>query len=110
MYPIEKYRFYQNNNKIIAVSTYAGKTVRGVAICHPGDNFDIEKGKELAAARCGLKIAHKRLSRAGKKVDEAYDMMDEATIYLNKMVEYRGDAYAELCAAEGRIDELLRNF
>ena len=45
MYPFEKYRYYTAGNKIIAVSTYAGKTVRGIAKCAEGDTFDIEKGK-----------------------------------------------------------------
>ena len=27
MYPIEKYKFYTNGSRVIAVSTYAGKTV-----------------------------------------------------------------------------------
>ena len=45
MYPIEKYRYYTNGRRVIAVSTYAGKTVRGVATCDPGDEFSMEKGK-----------------------------------------------------------------
>lgn len=48
MYPIEKYKFYTNGSRVIAVSTYAGKTVRGVAVCHAGDAFSLEKGKKLA--------------------------------------------------------------
>ena len=44
MYPIEKYKFYTNGSRVIAVSTYAGKTVRGVAVCHAGDAFSLEKG------------------------------------------------------------------
>ena len=56
-YPIDKYRFYDAGNKIIAVSTYAGKQVRGVAICHPDDKFDIETGKKIAAARCNFRIS-----------------------------------------------------
>ena len=35
MYPTEKYRYYTNGRRVIAVSTYAGKTVRGVATCDP---------------------------------------------------------------------------
>ena len=35
------YQFYKDNSdNIIAVSTYAGHTVRGVAKCHPNDEFD----------------------------------------------------------------------
>lgn len=47
MYPTEKYRYYTNGRRVIAVSTYAGKTVRGVATCDPSDEFSMEKGKEL---------------------------------------------------------------
>ena len=70
MYPIEKYKFYTNGSRVIAVSTYAGKTVRGVAVCHAGDTFSLEKGKKLAALRCAEKIAKKRVARANQKVDE----------------------------------------
>ena len=41
MYPIEKYKFYTNGSRVIAVSSYAGKTVRGVAVCHAGDTFSL---------------------------------------------------------------------
>ena len=61
MYPIEKYKFYTNGSRVIAVSTYAGKTVRGVAVCHAGDTFSLEKGKKLAALRCAEKIAKSAL-------------------------------------------------
>ena len=56
MYPIEKYRYFTNGSKVVAVSTYAGKTVRGVANCDPNDEFSLEKGKELAAARSALHV------------------------------------------------------
>lgn len=89
MYPIEKYKFYTNGNKVIAVSTYAGKTVRGVAKCDNRDEFDLEKGKKLAAARCALKIAKKRQFRAYRKhveavfnLDKAYEKVNEANSYL----------------------------
>ena len=41
-----KYKVFTNSkNEIIAVSTYAGKTVKGVAKCDPRDSFD--KSKKL---------------------------------------------------------------
>ena len=36
-FPLSKYQFYVHNNRVIAVSTYAGKTVRGIAICDNND-------------------------------------------------------------------------
>ena len=96
MYPIEKYKFYTNGSRIIAVSTYAGKIVRGIANCHDGDEFSLEKGKQLAALRCAEKIARKRLNRAERKVDEAYCAYMNAEAYLDKMCDYKGDALCEL--------------
>lgn len=55
-----KYKFYYNGNEVIAVSTFAGKTIKAKVKCNPEDVFDVEKGKQLAAARCNLKIAKKR--------------------------------------------------
>lgn len=96
MYPIEKYKFYTNGSRVIAVSTYAGRTVRGVANCHDGDEFSLEKGKELAALRCAEKIARKRLNRAQRKIDEAYWAHVNAEMYLDKMCDYKNDAAHEL--------------
>ena len=106
-YPIEKYRFYTTGNKVIAVSTYAGKTVRGVARCAPEDTFDMEKGKQIAAARCAVRIAEKRFSRAERKETEAWNALKQAESYMNKMSEYVNDADDALYAANCVLDNLL---
>ena len=93
MFPISKYKFYITpDNKTIAISTYAGKTVRGVAKTDPRDTFDAEYGKELAAARCALKIAKRREKRANKQVQKAADQMALAYANLEKMRRYRDDS------------------
>ena len=60
------YKFYEYNHlrtdgttslRIAAVSSFAGKPVKGYADCHPNDEFDREYGYALAAARCAEKIA-----------------------------------------------------
>ena len=66
-FSLDRYRFYVAGNKVVAVSSYAGQTVRGVAICSDADAFDLQKGKELAAARCSVKIARKRYDWARAK-------------------------------------------
>ena len=90
-FPYDKYKYFVNGNKIIAISTYAGKTVRGVATCHPEDNFDMETGKQLAAMRCDLKVREKRWKAANQKAEEkwiafrkAEDESDEADIFLDE--------------------------
>ena len=101
------YRIYESPSKVIAVSSFAGQTVRGVAKCHPGDEFDSEKGAMLAAARCGVKIAEKRVKRAYNKVDEAKAAVDAAVAHLSEMMKYEADAEATLNVAQFELDTTL---
>ncbi len=105
MYPLDKYRYYTNGKKVIAVSTYAGKTVRGVAVCDPHDTFDLEKGKKLAALRCAMKIADKRVQRAESKLGEAEDIVDSAACHLDKMNRYYVDASCEKAYVQKLLNE-----
>lgn len=114
MYPIEKYRYYttktaSGDQKVIAVSTYAGRTVRGTAICHPQDTFDLEKGKEIAAARCAVKIAAKRMKRAERKRQEAMRQARQAKHYERKMTEYLHDADLAYDVATRALEDTLKN-
>lgn len=107
-YPLEKYRFYQTpDGKVIAASTFGGKCVRGVAKCSGEDNFDLEKGKELAAARCNLKVAEKRLGRATKKLALAYENLYQAQKEVDKMREYMADSREAYMVADSRVQKML---
>ena len=106
-YSMDKYRFYSSDNKVYAVSTYAGKSVRGVAKCDPADTFSIEDGQMLAAARCNEKVAEKRFSRAQKKVKEAYDDYVVALRYLERMKKYCEDAEVDLVDARNYVNDVL---
>lgn len=74
--------------KVIVLSKYAGKDVRGIAKCSPNDKFDIETGRVLATLRCDEKVAWKRYQRAQKKVAEAREEVRIATNWLNEMEDY----------------------
>ena len=107
-YPIEKYKFYFAPNKVVAVSTYEGKIVRGVAKCDPKDEFDVNIGKQLAAARCNQKIAQKRVNRASKQYDKAENAVKKANKHMTAMTEYLHDACAALSTANGTVKDLLK--
>ena len=109
MYPIERYKYYTNGNKVIAVSTYAGRTVSGKAICDPEAKFDLEKVKLLAAYRCAAKIAGKRLDRACNKMDEACDLVEAAESYRKAMSQYVTDASVEFREANENLENLLKS-
>lgn len=102
------YRYYKANNKIIAVSTYAGKTVRGVAICAPEDEFNLEFGKKLAAARCNEKVAAKRYERANKKLNEVLKKENDLKDELQKVADYYRDAFVAYNEAAQEVDQLLK--
>lgn len=106
-YPIEKYKFITFGNKVVALSTYAGKKVRGVASCDPKDTFSLDSGKKLAAARCALKVAEKRVKRAEKKVIEAEETEMLAYNHLGNMQDYLDNSYGELYDAQDELAALL---
>ena len=117
MYDVNKYKCYGYDEKnedgsirahcVVAISTYAGKTVKGYAKCHPDDAWDWEKGKALAIARCAEKIATKRNARATRKVAEAQDILSEAIAYLNDMLDYQMNSADELAAANAEVNKLI---
>lgn len=105
----DKYKIYvdEKNRKVIAVSTYAGKAVRGVAKADPRDEYDFETGKCLAIARCNQKIAEKRAKRAANKVSLATTELAEAQMYLEKMQTYLLDANEALATSTEKLCSLL---
>ena len=114
-YSLDKYKYYQFKNEnggttVAAASTYAGRTVKGYAKCDPKDNFDIEKGKELAAARCNMKVANKRVARASQKYLEAAQAVTQAAARFEAMKQYYMDAVDQADEAAEEIRNLIANY
>lgn len=114
-YPIEKYRFYEyprhnedgtTSKCVAAVSTYAGRAVRGVAACQSSDEFNLQNGKALSAARCDLKVCEKRKARAAKKVADAEAQLEAATRHLEKMKQYLADSTQDLIESSEHLHKL----
>lgn len=101
-----KYTVYEANNKIIVVSSFAGRPVRGVAKCSPEDKFDRATGIKLAQARCDMKVAEKRFARALKRHSEAVEKMNAALRENKKMGAYVDDAYTDLEKTRAYLYEL----
>ena len=117
MYDVNKYKCYGYDEKnedgsvkahcVVAISTYAGKTVKGYAKCHPDDTWSWEAGRGLAIARCAEKIAVKRANRATRKLAEAQEILADATAHLNDMMNYYMDSADEVTAANAHVNKLL---
>lgn len=115
MYPIDKYNFkhYETTNKdgtktqvIVALSTYAGRTVKGVAKCMEGDEFSLEKGKELAASRCNLKVLGKRLDSLSEKLCKAEEVLASDQKNLEELREYFNKTFNDYCVSICHLGEL----
>lgn len=106
-YTLDRYNYYTTGNKVIAVSTYAGRTVRGVAKCDPRDEFSLERGKKLAAARCNEKVAIKRAKRAIKAYVAAIEDEERAVARTDKMSQYVNDASDAVIEAAAIINDIL---
>ena len=104
-----RYRFYNSDDTVVAVSTFAGKTIRGVAKCDPSDEFSLDVGKKLSAARCNKKIATKRVKNAKNKLDEALAMLDVAQARVREMTSYYNDSVASYEVAQNELDEILNS-
>ena len=103
-----KYSFYTDGKtKVIAVSTYAGKVVRGVAKCDVNDTFSLEKGKELAAARCNEQVAKKRLIRAQNANIDVLLEYGRLMKKFEKAVSYKVDSQVALTEAENLVASIL---
>ena len=109
---MDRYKFVQHTRKdgcieVIAISTFAGKPVRGKAICASDDTFNLEKGKKLAAARCNAKVAEKRYRRAKGKIAEAETQVKYATRFYDKMRHYYEDSWVALNNARRDVQNVV---
>ena len=102
-----RYKQYVGNGMCIVVSSYAGKTVKGVSKVAPNDEFDLEKGLALAKARCDQKVAVKRCKRADKKLAEAKALFYAAKEYYERMADYYSDSADDLVEANQTVEKLL---
>lgn len=106
---MSRYRFYDNGSKVVAVSSYAGRPVRGVAKCDPRDDFNLEKGRELAKARCDVKIAQKRAERSNKCYNEAVQALHSAEKKVDQMQDYFDDSHEALLDAELYLEKIEKS-
>ena len=105
-----KYIIDEKNRTVVALSTFAGMTVRGVARCAPEDAWNVELGKQLAEARCSAKIAHKRLRRAEDLVKWASDGIEYYKEQLEKYSRYEVDSLEKVKYLAAKLKELEDNF
>ena len=105
-----KYIINEEKRTVVALSTFAGEAVRGVARCAEADEFNVETGKKIAAARCSAKIAEKRMKRAKECHSFAVDCVKFWTEHLEKMKHYDADSVEAYKKAIKDLEELEKTF
>lgn len=105
-----KYKIDEAHKTIVAMSTFAGRTVAGVARCADSDTFDIEAGKRLAAARCNLKIAEKRMKYAELCHATAVEALEHWKAKEAEMAVYDNDAAKAYLQAVTSLADLEATF
>ena len=94
-------------NKIVCVSHYAGKAVRGVSKCDTQyDEFNVETGMELAKLRCDQKIAKKRVKNLSVKLNKAEDDLVTAKNNVESLKNNLDAAINEAFAITVNLEEL----
>ena len=110
--PKYKYITYERKDGahvIIALSTYAKKPVKGVAVCHPDDEFDMEAGMAWAVARCNEKVAKLRLRRSEDELKTAISLYENSKKRLDDAIQYNEDAAEALALAEVEVKTIRKS-
>jgi phage terminase Nu1 subunit (DNA packaging protein) len=103
------YKYVYHENKVIAISSFAGRIVRGIAKCDPADGYVRELGELIAKSRCDIKVAKRRSKHAEKKLTEAKKALAEAKARVSKMEDYVTDAYRIEMEAKQAYDKLMEH-
>lgn len=105
-----RYRYYQDGNRTICVSSFAGKPVRGVAICDSKDTFTEDAGQKVSMARCDVKVANKRVKKAFQDLNGLYEARDTINAYIVKATERYDLARDKQDKAEQGLLDILSSF
>lgn len=98
-----KYNYIVTANKVICISHYAKRLVKGIAKCAPGDTFDEEKGKKLAKLRCDIKVAQMRYKNASADLFLIHRMLETITASYN-------DANEKFSSADKELSDLINEY
>ena len=108
----DRYKIYSYTRKdgvkeIIALSTYAGKKVKGKAVCDPSDEYNEVVGKELAKLRCAVKVDAKRVKRAIEERNELLKLQEKVEKLIQKNKAYLVDSLKNEVEDNARLNDLL---
>ena len=105
-----KYKVDEEHRTVVAISSFAKKVVVGIARCAPSDVFDVDAGKKLAAARCDVKVAEKRMKRARACLAEAAEQAALWQAQEAQMLNYEAESTEAYNRAMNDLADLEKTF
>ena len=107
--PEQAYKIYVGKRSVVAKLQYHGKELSGKAVCHEHDSMDMTAGKEIAIARCEVKLRHARTVHARKELRKIQaqirNLQDRAAAYearIERRIEEEQDAIQNRVAVENK--------
>ena len=102
-YRLPKIKYYSDDKgKTIAVTSYAGKTIRATAKCAEGDVYDEEVGKSVATSKLMEKFYTAKIYRLADIVNYYDEIIHELRRKQDKIFEAYNDT---IDAYENYFDE-----
>ena len=103
-----KYNIYEDGKgKVIVVSYYEGRCVRGIAKCSPADEYNAAIGVTLAQTRCDAKIAVLKKKKRIKELENADAVFHKAREEYLKKKQHVDNAIKECEEADNLVQRFL---
>lgn len=109
---MQKYKFHidRDSRKVICITKYHGKTIRGIAKCSENDAWDVEKGKKLAFQRCYCNFLTKQLQYLSSCESRAEGEYQRAKRERDKIVEIQNRVAEEYMQCFHRLITMGREY
>lgn len=91
----------------MALTTFAGKTVKAKAVCLPTDEYNEEFGDAVAVARLKIRLWQLRAEKASKRIASAYQELAIANSHVSTSTVSLMEAQKEQIETEKFLEALL---
>lgn len=93
----------EKNKCVIATGSYKGKRVKAVARCHPEDEFDVEKGKEIAKARYKIRYEMTRMEAHQQVIRRLTNIINWCYLVIADESRIVDNFYEKICKLESKL-------
>lgn len=100
----------KEQKKVICITKYKGKTVKGTAKCMETDVFSEDIGKRIAKAKCQYYLAIKRLDSILNVESECYKKMEELKKEQEKVERARREIISSFVEANHELYEIIKKY